>query len=105
MIWAQGRPRTPFSRNLLKNGEMYKFIENGLKCTKKTEKVFSGDFYGFRADRTPPEPVDLLCISMVWGAFGRPGARRGAFSTFYVKIMKIHKIMKILKFHETSRKS
>ena len=50
-----------------------------------------GDFKDFRSDRTPPGPMNLLCISMVWGAFGRPGARRGAFSTFYVKIMKIHK--------------
>ena len=50
-----------------------------------------GGFHGFRADHTPPGPMNLLCISMVWGAFGRPGARRGASSTFYVKIMKIHK--------------
>ena len=48
-------------------------------------------FYGFRADRTPPGPMNLLYISMVWGAFGRPGARRGAFSTFYVKFMKTQK--------------
>ena len=50
-----------------------------------------GDFYDFRSDRTPPGPMNLLCISMVWGAFGRPGARRGAFPTFYVKIMENHK--------------
>ena len=62
-----------------------------------------GGFYDFRADRTPPGPMNLLCISMVWAAFGRPGARRGAFSTFYVKIKKLHKIMKFLKFHEISR--
>ena len=58
---------------------------------KKSEKVILGGFYDFRADRTPPGPMNLLGISMVWGAFGRPGARRGAFSTFYVKIMKIRK--------------
>ena len=28
---------------------------------------------------------------MVWGAFGRPGALRGAFPTFYVRIMGNHK--------------
>ena len=55
------------------------------------KKVILDAFYGFRADRTPPGPMNLLYISMVWGAFGRPGARRGAFSTFYVKFMKIHK--------------
>ena len=63
----------------------------GGNSPKRAKKVILGGFYGFRADRTPPGPMNLLCISMVWGAFGRPGARRGAFSTFYVKIMKIHK--------------
>ena len=58
---------------------------------KRAEKVILGGFYGFRADRTPPGPMNLLCITMVWEAFGRPGARRGAFPTFYVKIMEIHK--------------
>ena len=61
------------------------FIDSGWKSTKKSEKVILGGFYGFRADRTPPGPMNLLSISMVWGASGRPGARRGAFSTFYVK--------------------
>ena len=55
-----------------------------------SEKVILDDFYGFRADRTPPGPMNLLCFSMVWEAFGRPGARRGAFSIFYVKIKKNH---------------
>ena len=58
---------------------------------KSAKKVILGAFYGFRADRTPPGPMNLLCITMVWGAFGRPGARRGAFPTFYVKIMENHK--------------
>ena len=62
-----------------------------------------GGFYAFRADRTPPGPMNLLCITMVWGAFGRPGARRGAFPTFYVKIMENHKIMKFLNFYEILR--
>ena len=53
--------------------------------------MISGGFYDFRADRTPPGPMNLLCISMVWGAFGRPGARRGAFSIFCVKIKKFYK--------------
>ena len=91
MIRAQGRPRTPFYRNLLENGEIHHFIDSGRKFTKKSGKVILSHFKDFRADRTPPGPMNLLCISMVWGAFGRPGARRGAFSTFYVKIMKIHK--------------
>ena len=90
MIWAQGRPRTPFWRNLLKMEKFTIFIDSGRKFTKKNEKVILGGFYGFRADRTPPGPMNLLCISMVWGAFGRPGARRGVFSIFYVKIKKTH---------------
>ena len=61
------------------------------KFTKKSGKGILGGFYGFRADRTPPEPMNLLCISMVWGAFVLPGARRGALSTFYVEITKISK--------------
>ena len=56
------------------------------------------DFYGFRAGRMPPEPMNLLCISMVWGAFGRPGARRGAFSIFHVKIKNSHKVYEISEF-------
>ena len=49
---------------------------------KRAKKVILGGFYGFRADRTPPGPMNLLSISMVWGASGRPGARRGAFFIF-----------------------
>ena len=56
------------------------------------------DFYGFRADRTPPGPMNLLCFSMVWEAFGRPGGRRGAFSISHGKIMKIHKNHEIPEF-------
>ena len=53
---------------------------------EKLEKLILEGFRDFRSDRTPPEPMNLLCISMVWGAFGRPGARRGAFSIFLWKI-------------------
>ena len=63
----------------------------GGNSPKRAKKVILGGFYGFRADRTPPGPMNLLCISVVWGAFGRPGARRGAFPTFYVKIVENHK--------------
>ena len=63
----------------------------GGNSPKRAKKVILGCFYGFRADRTPPEPMEMHCLTMVWGASGRPGARRGAFSTFYVKIIKIHK--------------
>ena len=79
----------------------------GGNSPKRAEKVILGGFYGFRADRTPPGHMNLLCITMVWEAFGRPGARRGAFPNFYVKIMendKNHEIPGILsnfkKFHE-----
>ena len=63
----------------------------GGNSPQRAKKVILDGFYGFRADRTPPGPMNLLCISMVWAAFGRPGARRGAFPTFYVKIMENHK--------------
>ena len=66
------------------------FNENVLKCTKKWGKVIFGDFCGFRADRTPPEAMISLWISMVRGAFGRPGARRGAFSIFLREIKILH---------------
>ena len=56
-------------------------------------------FYGFRADRTPPGPMNLLSISMVWGAAGRPGARRVAFSTVYVKSLQF-KNMQFLQFYD-----
>ena len=49
-------------------------------------------FCDFRSDRTPPGPMNLLIITMVWRAFGRPSARRSAFSIFHKKIMEIHKI-------------
>ena len=57
---------------------------------KSVKRMILDAFYGFRADRTPPGPMNLLYISMVWGAFGRPGARKGAFFMFYVKIMEFH---------------
>ena len=86
-----GPPKDPLLAKFTENGGIYHFIDSGGKFTKKNEKVILGGFYGFRADRTPPGPMNLLCITMVWGAFGRPGARRGAFPTFYVKIMENHK--------------
>ena len=69
------------------------------KWLKSEKKVILEGFCDFRSDRTPPEPMNLLCISMVWGAFGRLGARRGAFSTFYVKSWKF------IKNHDNSGKS
>ena len=67
------------------------FTEKVRKCTKMSEKVILVEFNGFGADRTPPEPMNLLCISMVWGAFGRPGARRSVLPIFDAKIKKLHK--------------
>ena len=63
----------------------------GGNSPKRAKKVISGDFCDFRSGRTPSGPMNLLCFPMVWGASGRPGARRCAFSTFYVKIKKIYK--------------
>ena len=91
MIWAQGRPRTPFQRNLLKMRNLPFLLILEGNSPKRAKKVILDGLYGFRTDHTPPGPMNLLCISMVWGAFGRPGARRGAFSTFYVEVMEFHK--------------
>ena len=63
---------------------------------KSGEKVISGGFRDFRSDRTPPGPMNLLVITMVWGGCGRPGARRSAFSIFHEKIMEFHEIHKFL---------
>ena len=57
------------------------------------------DFHDLQSDHTPPGPMDLLVITMVWGAPACRGAREGAFSIFYKKIMEFHKN------HELSRKS
>ena len=51
-----------------------------------------GRFCDFQSDRTPPKPMNLLCISMVWGAFGRPGVRRGWFSISHKTFKESHKI-------------
>ena len=50
----------------------------------------------------PSGTYEFALFSMVWGAFGRPRARRGAFSIFYVKIIKFDKIMKFLEIHRIS---
>ena len=52
------------------------------------EKVILMVFCDFRSDRTPPGPMNLLVITMVWGDSACRGAREGAFSNFYEKLMK-----------------
>ena len=44
--------------------------------------------------------MDLLVITMVWGAPACRGARKGAFSIFYKKFIKLHKNHEISKKHE-----
>ena len=56
---------------------------------KKGPKVVFCDFYDFRSDRTPPGPMNLLVITMVWGASACRGAEEGAFSISHEKIIKI----------------
>ena len=68
----------------------------GGKLQKTWEKVISGGFRDFRSDRTPPGPMNLLVITMVWGGCGRPGARRSAFSIVHEKIMELHQNHEIL---------
>ena len=80
---------------------------------KSEKKVNFCIFYDFRSDRTPPGPMNLLVITMVWGASACRGAREGAFSIFHKNFMKFHKnhgrsffneisrnFMKIMKFME-----
>ena len=67
---------------------------------KSAEKVIFCHFHDFRSDHTPPGPMDLLVIAMVWGARACRGARKGAFSIFYKKIIKFHKKHRFSKNHE-----
>ena len=73
------------------------------KMAKKWGKVILSDFCDFRSDRTPPGPMILLVITMVWGASACRGAREGAFSIFHENSIKFHKIMKNHFFNEISR--
>ena len=89
-----GPPKDPLLAKFSENWRISPFLLIlGGNSPKRAKKVILGDFKDFRSDRTPPGPMNLLCISIVWGAFGRPGARRGAFSIFHVKIKEIHKTL------------
>ena len=100
-----GPPKDPLLAKFSENWRISPFLLIlGGNSPKRAKKVILGDFKDFRSDRTPPGPMNLLCISMVWEASGRPGARRCAFSTFYVKNIKIMKIMKIPKYYESFKK-
>ena len=70
---------------------------------KKCGKLIFGDFCDFRSDCTPPGPMILLVITMVWGASACGGARQGPFSIFHENFMKFHTIHEISIFHEVSR--
>ena len=61
------------------------------KWPKSAGKVIPGGFRDFRSDRTPPGPMNLLVITMVWGASACRGARKGVFSIFHENFMKFHK--------------
>ena len=74
---------------ILRNSSV-SLISDG-KWPKSAEKVILGDFCDFRSDRTPPGPMILLVITMVWGASACRGARQGAFSIFHENFMKFHK--------------
>ena len=86
-----GPPKDPLlAKFTQKLRNLYIFMIPEGKLPKSSEKVISGGFRDFRSDRTPPGPMNLLVITMVWGGCGRPGARRSAFSIFHDKIMKFH---------------
>ena len=87
-----GPPRNPLLAKftqILGNSSI--LLISGGKLPKSAEKVILSDFCDFRSDRTPPGPIDLLVITMVWGDPACRGAREGAFSIFHEKIMKIQK--------------
>ena len=83
MIWAQDPPNTPF---LAKNHEIQQISLNlmilGGKVRKWLKMVIFKVFYDSRVDCTPPGPMILLIITMVWGDRAGRGARKGAFSIF-----------------------
>ena len=86
MIWAQDPPNTPF---LAKNHEIQQIFPHlmnlGAKVRKWLKMVIFEVFCDSRVDCTPPGPMILLIITMVWGDRAGRGARKGAFCSFYVK--------------------
>ena len=60
------------------------------KSAKMMKIAILDDFCDSRADCTPPGPLILLIITMVWGDPARRGVRRSAFSTFHEQMMEIY---------------
>ena len=70
---------------------------------KSAKKVILDDFGEFWSDRTPPGPMNLLVITMVWGDSACRGAREGAFSNFPKKSMTNQKVYAKSLFREITR--
>ena len=81
-----GPPKDPhlakFTQNL---GSSSILLISGGERLKSAEEVILSDFCDFRSDRTPPGPMNLLVITMVWGNSACRGAREGAFSFLHEK--------------------
>ena len=82
-----GPPNDPLLAKFTRKLRNYPiFMVPDGKLPKSAGKLILSGFCDFRSDRTPPGPMNLLIITMVWGAFGRPGARRSAVSIFMRKL-------------------
>ena len=63
-----GPPKDPLLAKLTQFlGNSSILLISGGKQQKSAEKVILSDFCDFRSDRTPPGPMILLVITMVWG--------------------------------------
>ena len=101
-----GPPKHPL---FSKNHEIHQISPNlmilGGKVRKRLKMVIFHVFCDSRMDCTPPGPMILLIITMVWGDRAGRGARKGAFCSFYVKngkTRKFEKSMIFIIFHDIS---
>ena len=90
-----GPPKHPL---FSKNHEIHQISPNlmilGEKVRKWRKMVIFYVFRDSRVDCTPPGPMILLMITMVWGDRAGRGARKGAFYWFYVKTWEKHENLK-----------
>ena len=98
-----GPPKDPLLAKFTQELRNYPiFMIPGEKLPKSTGKLNLTSFCDFRSDRTPPGPMNLLIITMVWGASACRGARVSAFPILRKKIIKHSKIYEISGKHGTS---
>ena len=90
MIWAQDRQSTSSLTQFMEIANSTNVNDLGGKLLKLVEIEILDALYDFRAECTPPGPLLLLIITMVWGDPARRGVRRSAFPTFQEKIIEMH---------------